>query len=528
MNKNNYHLLAIILGGIVLRALVFSGYQSGDDAAYIARAFAYSEGDFSPPYSHWGSRLLPVILTAFSFFIFGVNDFATALFPFVFSIGGILVAYLIGRQVADSKVGLIAAFFMAIFPMDVLFASQLFPYSFLSCLCSLSLYLFLKGEENERLAWFFLAGFALGLAYLSRITALYSLLFFGLYAIWHRDLFHRKYMVMAAGFISVALVEALVGYLQSGDVLLRLHILMDKKHVGPDIVQGAQTVAVAVVEKAQSATASSLDIQWILEPFIRPIVEQEIGIYFLLLWPIVIYQLFWGRSRGVRILLLWIVPAFIYISYGTTSPTDYSPLRRLPRYLSSIIIPCMVLIAYQLSTLKARNFSILAGGALTTFSLLALAIDNSPHVVERERALASYIAGHPNEKYIVPRSVYYDLLYFNGFTVPENVTLYVNDNDVSDTLKRIRITTSDIRETRSLANTCGYIIVKQGKYIGHNMADDPSFVNLEAFSKTDRLYDQLKESPAVIYLLGFVRDKKRMDMLKEPSASDIVLYRNNC
>lgn len=515
--KNGFLLLVVVLLGIVLRVALFSGYQDGDDSAYIAKAFAYSEGDWLPPYSHWGSRMFPVLLTTLSYSIFGVSEFSTVLFPFLFSVGGIVVGYLIGRHLFDVNVGLVAAFFIAIFPMEVLFASQLFPYSLLSFLCSLSLYLFLKGVKEDQAQLLFIAGIILGLAYLSRITALYSLLFFGLYLVWQRNVFQKKWLLMALGLLAVFMLEALLGYLQSGDILQRLHVLMDRNAAN-----------VVVMNAPNSASAFSPDLHWFVEPIIRPITEQETGLYFLVLWFVVTYQLIYGRHRGVIILLLWVMPILLYISYGTTSPTDYKALRRLPRYLSIIIIPSMVLISYQLVTLSSKKKAFSIALLLVMFSVLALVVDNSRHVVEKERALATYIDDNPQYKYILPRPFYYDILFFNKFVVRENVTLYANNNDRSDGLKRINIVAPGLKTVNSLSDTCGYLIAKEGGYIKEISTENERFVKFKVFPQTKRLYDLLKESQVVMKILSLVRDKRRMTTLKRSMVNEIALYRHEC
>jgi dolichyl-phosphate-mannose-protein mannosyltransferase len=516
MTKSNFYLPAIICGGIALRVLLFSGYQGGDDTAYIARAFLYSAGDFSVPYSHWGGRILPVGLTALSYGIFGISDKATALFPFLASAVGIIVAYFIGRQVSDKKVALLAAFLVAIFPMEVFFASQLFPYSLLSTLSALTLLVFLKGESTGNAKLFFLAGVVLGLAYLSRVTALYALIFFALYAISRQELLNRKYPIMALGLLTILIGEAIIGYLQSGDFLQRFHILMHR---------GTFTTSVTM-----EVNHRVFDFNWFVEPVIRPLFEQEIGPYFLLLGIIIAYQLFWGKDKNIKVLLLWIVPIFLYISYGTTSPADYHPLRRLPRYLSIIIIPAMVLIAYQLIVMRNKKISSLIVGLLFIFSLSAFSIDNSRYVAERERKLAEYIAENPEYEFIIQRSLFYSVLYFNRLVAPGNATLYAKEDDVSHTYKRIKIVAPDVKEVRTLSELdgCRHFIAREGGYINNDIVAKEGFEKVVIFSQTRRLYDQLKESPMVLFALNRTRDQTRLKELKNSSSNEIALYRRVC
>ncbi len=69
-------------------------------------------------------RINHLLLTAFSFSIFGVNEFATIIFPFIFSIGTILLTYKLAALLTDNdSISITAAIFMAFFPTDVVFAT---------------------------------------------------------------------------------------------------------------------------------------------------------------------------------------------------------------------------------------------------------------------------------------------------------------------------------------------------------------------------------------------------------------------
>ena len=207
---NNYYLLGLIfVAAIFLRILVFSGYVGGDDAAYSARAYAYSVSDFSTPYDHWGSRHGIVLPTAIAYNVFGVHDLSTVLAPFAFSLATVILAYMLGRRLFDTETGLLSALLICVFPMEVLFASQLFPYSFLSFWLTTSLLFFLRGVETEKLSFFYISGICLGCAYSCRITALFCCLFFTLHYLVYRERLLR-YVNVAFGLLTVVLIEVFV------------------------------------------------------------------------------------------------------------------------------------------------------------------------------------------------------------------------------------------------------------------------------------------------------------------------------
>lgn len=513
LNKDILKLAVILFIGLLLRGVFFSGYVSGDDSAYIARAFQYSLGDFTPPYSHWGGRVLVVLSTAFSYSLFGVSDASTVIFPFLLSLGAILVTYGLGTELFDQKTGLLAAALIAFFPMEVLFASQLFPYAFLSFFTSLALLLFLKGRRQGQIKLLFLAGLMLGFAYLSRVTALYCGLFFLLLILWERKI-DRSYFVVAAGFLVAFILEILWSYWQSGEPFYRYtHILMNRI----DLPLG---VSANLQEPVSTSFLSSRPVSWYFEPFLRPVFEQEFGGFFLLLWPVILYQLFWGKNRQVKLLLLWIIPIFLYVSYGSTSPVDYSPLRRLPRYYSIIVIPFIVLLAYQIMQWPNLKIRVLAVAALAGMSLLCLLLDNSPYVTEREKALTAYINSHGEQTFVVPRSLYFDYLYYSNFKPGEHVLHYYRDNDRSDTLKRIQIVAPEARRAK-ISDFCGEaLVVDDQGYFRDEKFLFGEVKPLAQFDRTDRLYHQIIRNPLIFSALSFVRDPKRLELLASNSSAD--------
>lgn len=504
-------LLGIVILGVILRITFFSGYVSGDDAAYIAKAFQYSAGDLTPPYSHWGGRIFVVLTTTLSYLVFGVSELSTVLVPFILSVGGIVVAFYLGKELFDSQVGLLAAGFTAFIPAEVLFASHLFPYASLSFLTALSLLLFLKGQRLNNFTLVFVAGLMMGLAYLSRVTALYCGLFFVLMIIWNKKI-DRSYFVYVGGLIGILLLEAVWSYFQSGEPFYRFtHILMNRAGIA-----GEETKLI----EAAATKEWSQPLSWYFEPFIRPIFEQEFGGFFLFLWPVIIYQLIWGKNRKVKLLLLWIIPLFLYISYGSTSPVDYRTLRRLPRYYSIIIIPCMVLMAYQVAALTNLKLKVMAVLSLAGMSLICLLVDNSPYVTEREQELARYINSNPDQTFVVPRSLYLDYLFYSGFQEPKNVLHYYRDNDRSDTLKRIHLVDSNQRRARA-ADLCGdKLIVDDQSYFKRELAGRNDLAVVEQFHRSDRIYHKIIANPMVLSLLSLVRDEKRLHSLTKGSARD--------
>ena len=83
---------------------------------------------FSALRAEFGIRSLLFFLpTSVAYSLFGITDATSLLFPISCSLIGLLLMYGIVRLLADEKAGLLAAFFWAILPIEILYASTAFP-----------------------------------------------------------------------------------------------------------------------------------------------------------------------------------------------------------------------------------------------------------------------------------------------------------------------------------------------------------------------------------------------------------------
>lgn len=498
-NKLFIYILMILTLGILLRAVFFSGYVSGDDRAYIARAYNYFQGDWGAPYSHWGARTAIVLSTTLSYKLFGVNIYSTALFPFIFSISSIILAYLFASYLFDKKTGVMAAFLLAIFPMDVFFASQLFPYSFLTLFSCLSLYLFCKGNDENRPVLLLLSGISLGIAYLCRITALYCLIFFVLYLFWKKE-YNKKIFFVVVGLTIVVCLESLFYFWQSGDFLLRLHILTNK---------------VSVINKT-IPTKKNVDAAWILEPLIRPFFEQEFGLFFPFFLFSIFFSVFCRGNNKTKSLLIWIIPIFIYLSYGTTSPLYYHPLRRLPRYQSVLIIPWIVLLSYSILKLNKQWKKNIIIGVLFISSITALSVDNSRHIKTPLIKMTNFLNTKLSaDNILIDRPLFFDYQFLNGFKKNNKIGLLVQPNDESDTLNRIKIVYPDVKKINYINNVDydAWIVLSPKYYDKETISYLFDCCLKETIYESNTFYHALLKLPPVRFLLKYVRDEKRYNAL---------------
>src|SRR3989338_9640936 len=126
----NTHLLLflIVLFAVFLRLIFFSGMGISDSLEYSKTANDINEGKGIDPESTLtlSTRIGLIYATAFSYNLFGINDFSSVLFVLMTSIGNIILIFYFGKLLFDEKIGLVAAFLLSFFPLEAVYSTRLF------------------------------------------------------------------------------------------------------------------------------------------------------------------------------------------------------------------------------------------------------------------------------------------------------------------------------------------------------------------------------------------------------------------
>jgi len=349
IESSKYILLPVILlFALIIRLSFFSGITGGDDLAYLEEIHKTYTGNFEPASSHWGLRLGFILPSLLCVYLFGFNEAALALFPLVCSVAHILLIYAAARLLVNEKTALLSAFLMAFFPLDVFFATMIFLDTPLALFMGLSAFYFIKGDIEDKTAYYVLSGLFLGLAYLIKETGLYITLFF-IGSIIIEKKIRLKYGVVILSFLFIFFLEFSYYYLRTGNPVYRLsvaegghHTMMEtleKKHNNiPKKGFFKEDVSEVLVLRGNN---------WYIEPFFMLATNQEFGFFYYFILPIMTYFLV-KKDKKIKIVMIWMIPMFIYILYGTTNPFSFSPLRRWPRYLTPVTAPALIILAYFL------------------------------------------------------------------------------------------------------------------------------------------------------------------------------------
>lgn len=178
-----FHLLfaLILLSAAALRLSFLAGAVFYDDYHYLQRAVDLALGAGGPPQDIFATRIGLVGPPAVLFRTFGVSPLTATAFPLLCSLGSVAGAYFFGSHLLDRRTGLVAAALLAVCPLDVIFAGELFATTPLTLFVGVSLGCFLLAEEQSSAAYYLASGLSLGLGAVVHETALLALMFYPAY-----------------------------------------------------------------------------------------------------------------------------------------------------------------------------------------------------------------------------------------------------------------------------------------------------------------------------------------------------------
>lgn len=488
-------LVAVALAA-ALRVLFASGFVDQDDRAYIERAYHLSIGDPSPRGGHQGARLGIAVPPALSFAAFGVGRWQAGLFFLFCSAAGVGVAYWGGRMLFDERTGVVAAFLLAVFPLDVIYATIVSPTAPTGLFAGLAVLLFLRSESRAAPLAPAAAGIALGTACVFGEIPLFAFLVYPFYALAIGGA-HRRHLAVAAGFAAVLLCEVAFTGWWVGDPLARLRSLA-----------GASTVRSVNADVAEAGWT----LDWLSDPLLRVCTEQELGVFFIIGLPLAALRCVRSTSASERALALWIVVLFLWISYGSVSPLTYAPLDRLPRYLSIVQIPLVLVLALWLQRLPNRWRATLIGLIVAT-SLACVLADGSRSRSHPYESLQAFVAAAQPVRVVVDQDIHMPFLFTAGYAPSAPVSV------LHGAPQSAIVVDQETRQQGAIESLpAGAIVVAREPAVRHWLADHPGLRPLRQFPPADDLYRKLLRDRTVRSILAVARSNYRMEALADNAA----------
>jgi len=491
-----WKVLFILVGlALILRLYFFIGFGLGDDPIYIGTSnYLLNVGHPSltvGPNYRYGVHL-PIAL---SFKLFGINELSFVLFPLLTSLGQIIILFLIGKELANTQVGLIAAVLSVLSPFDNAFSSTMtvdIPSTVLMCT---SFYLFIKGTKAQgrfkHYVLYFLSIIFIIWAYFIKYPILAMLLAHGFYSLTEIKRWKRHasfYMMLVVAFSGLLCLD----YVLTGNFLNYYRTGL-KDGTPPQLY----------------ANVRDLYPRWMFsyiygETFL-------FGFYYHIT---LILTLAYSRKliREFPVVLLWLFGLFLLMQFMPIPSANHGAYMVMPRffrYAYGFLPPAILIMAFCLFHLKEQS-KILFGFLATTIIVSSLYYSyKTSHIYTStygDRKLAAKAV-----KELIPRPIYSDYWMLAAF---DFFTLYKQSEQARQKLngKHFQwdiIESKNEKEKYELLNSIkeGYVVTggSRGADVAistvFNLGDYPVPDYWQLIMEVPRKLDQYRKEPLRIYLV---------------------------
>jgi 4-amino-4-deoxy-L-arabinose transferase-like glycosyltransferase len=357
--KEYIFLFLILILGAVLRYFYVSDGIFNIGGRFALEAYHLLMGVYDPNIigMHVGIRYVQVALISLSFFFFGISEWSLYLHVFLSSMLSILIIYILGSKLFNKNVGLLSAFLLAVFPMDVLYATVVESdhiATFFLMLCFLFYYMADRSQRSTLL--FFLSGFFLAASFFTKIFGLLFLpvlLFYEFFA-EREHIRKRIFSVLipfTIGFFLLVSPLFVYQYNATGDLFYNIH------------VERAMPLAIAAYE------GFPVDWSFVTQPDFTSFPKYMFNViptkawgegirdrtpklhfYFLLLPFAFCYSFSYLRKHKKKELIflsLWFVLTFFFLEF-------YTSIVKVERYLAIVAPPLLLLLGFATHRFYSR------------------------------------------------------------------------------------------------------------------------------------------------------------------------------
>lgn len=343
---------ALVVLWLVIRVTLFVGGVSGssDAPAYAQHAYNLVTGQYrmTTQTDYFGFRYVVLLPTALAYWLFGVTDWSSVLFPLLASLATLLLVVRLGTVWFDRQTGLLAGLLYSFFPLDCLNATLLGASNFVPLLSSVAILAFWQAGQTptsrRRPIWCFASGLGVGLCTLAREFAIPILGSIGLMALdwrtWRERI--KGISMVGTGFATPLLLEGFYYWYATGDLFSRVTVI--RRHA--ELYGGGPVPRASVSWAHYPRALLGLDLDGLA----------HFGFFAYLALGAIVLAAIRKELNSLRLLLFWIVPVFGYLEFGSMSLTHYLPMIKEYAYLSFISVPLVLLGAYGLmAILKIRR-----------------------------------------------------------------------------------------------------------------------------------------------------------------------------
>lgn len=349
-----YILFYILIFAFIIRLIYSFGHVFSDDAYFDYLSYTFYNGEYAKDYigyPHTPLRILLIILTSFAYSIFGTSEFATMIFPMIFSFCNILLAYFFMKEVTgNDKAGLIAAFLAAFLSTDVAFATINFSDSPSAFFINAGLFFLYKAHKYQSYKYSILSGFCFFFSIQLKVNIFYAGLL--LFLLWIFILIRSKkisyYIPISLSFVMLnLLIEGIVYWNLHNDFFYRFTQIEKNSvyNINEFFTLGSSRGYMTESDFWQAV----IKRVFILNPksvFLRR--------FYLFLPLIALYQSFvLIKEKKYTWLAYWFLGLSVLFIGFTSSFTHYQPIiQRLSWYMFPLFLPAIMLSAYFILQFK--------------------------------------------------------------------------------------------------------------------------------------------------------------------------------
>lgn len=321
-----------------VRLLWFAGMVMGDDTAYVGQVLAHARtGSWPPAATHWHTRVGVTLPATLAVLALWPSPLAFMIWPLSASLIKVLICLRMAREFTAPRAAYLAAALLASFPLEIIYATHLFPDAIVSLFSTLSLWYWIRALRRDDARCYALSGAFFAAGYLCRETVLMEgPIYLALWALEGRIRRPRMAWVVLAPAL-VLLLECGVYAATAGDPFYRWNGIR------------AQQLDPEVVNVVNAPTTGG---NFWTDPLLMVLASHELGPFLVFSLVVAPYALRnWPPLRPVS---AWLLSGFAWLCYGTVVPTRWVLLQRDPRYLGVLTVPCVILLAHALMRMDRR------------------------------------------------------------------------------------------------------------------------------------------------------------------------------
>ncbi len=382
LERSRIGLAAGLLLFVALVAMGWVGFLGSDDVTYAHGAYGWLE-HFPYVGGHGTIRYFITLPMALSFLIFGQNEVAMVLPTLLYAIGLLGFCWVSVARAGDKLSATGALALLATSPLLVIQSSIANVDAIEACFLFASVFLFWRcldqGPSAKRL---FGAGVLAGCAFLTRETAIFIAVFYGLcFLTGHR--FHRKhYLWIAGGFLGVWLTELLYLWAMTGDPLYRFNIALHHD---------------STIDRSIDLAGNTI-VNPIIDPLLVLLINQEFMLLFFVAIPLGAWLCF-SKAIAPRLQHFARIIALFGLVWFVCAGAAQKLLPLNPRYFTITCVAACILTGTALVQLmrsggwKAR-FAVLGFLGLIATNFLGAYVENKDPLYG-EQQLARLVAERP-------------------------------------------------------------------------------------------------------------------------------------